>query len=218
MKFMSAITIKTLKEFFEALPSIQTNLKAYNEWKAIWETILKNHDTEYTIMSPDESPIVQVFPLIVKDFFGYDIEIHFLIDRVIYGVKTNQFNTSTFPLSKMENHIWYTHLNSKRLSDNFNKTPIIGVYCPTYENNSIKEYSIIDGNHRVSAAFYLSKEVEITTIIDPFIPTFYYANLSSCYAFHIIQGYVELQSRNNDNKFWEVYLQNLSTFPFKYCR
>jgi len=183
--YMSCIDTKTLKELFKNMPEIKANInyKIFNIWKEIWENKLTNLYDDSVVISPNYL-IEHIFPLKYDNFFNI------------------------LPI------LWYTKYDSLIYEENHSSSPIIAVFFPAQVGSSpsLQYYSILDGNHRVSAAVNSHKELPIYCISDPFLKSKYFINLVSCYAFHLIQSYLYLQL--NDDKVCIQYLKELNSFNF----
>ena len=213
--YMSCIDTKTLKELFKNMPEIKANInyKIFNIWKEIWENKLTNLYDDSVVISPNYL-IEHIFPLKYDNFFNYNIEIDIYVDELLRGINRKHINFQQINLSKILPILWYTKYDSLMYEENHSSSPIIAVFFPAQVGSSpsLQYYSILDGNHRVSAAVNSHKDLPIYCILDPFLKSKYFINLVSCYAFHLIQSYLYLQL--NDDKVCIQYLKELNSFNF----
>lgn len=210
---MSCIEINTLKNLLNTIPEIKANPKVFNAWKEFWNNKLSNLNDDSIIINPNYLT-EQIFPFKYNDFLNYNIEIDLYVDEILRDINKEKINVTQTNLFNILPILWYTKHNISNFIERHNSPPIIAVFFPAHidDDHSLRYYSIIDGNHRVSAAVNSHRDIPICCISDPFLKSKYFINLVSCYAFHLIQGYLYLQL--NDDKVCIQYLKELNSFNF----
>lgn len=132
------------------------------------------------------------FPL-EHTVYGNKVSMFFDVDVVLHKYQNNKLHYKKVMLSDIHHAIYYTEMGSEKLDTNYSDTPIFAVQMPVNDDGIIKQFAIIDGNHRVSAAFRSKFDIEIVIIMDNFLPPDIFMNNTSWVLFNLLLGYYSLQ-------------------------
>jgi hypothetical protein len=95
--------------------------------------------------------------------------------------------------SDIKELVYYTEMGSDHLDEHYMDTPILAVQMPVMDDAMIRQFAVVDGNHRMSAAKRLGLNIEITVIADNFLPPDVFMNNTSWILYNFLIGLYSLQ-------------------------
>lgn len=193
---------------FSNIPDVREHMKSY---VSVFVDLWTRHLISGHVRNP--FPLVntmndETFPLehILGNYFTIS---NFSINSIRILLECNILHAVQLQLSEIQDSIHHTDMGSQHLDDDFLKTPVIVVLMPSGDNGKISMYEVIDGNHRVSSALYLKRDIPVLYIQDFALPPFAFLSDDDWKIFHIVQGFTLLAGGMLDANFYITGLRNL---------
>ncbi len=125
--------------------------------------------------------------------FGKKVTMFFNINAVFNKYLNNKLHYQKMMLSEIQHNVYYTEMGSNKLDKHYGDTPIFAVHMPVNDDDVIKHFAIIDGNHRVSAAFHSHTDIEVTIIAENCLPPEIFMNNTNWVIFNVMFVFYLLQ-------------------------
>ncbi len=204
-------TLISFVDYLSNTPGIRNYMVPYvKEFREIWNSHLRSG--KLCVFSiPYNNCDNELFPLehTMGEYFTVST---FSIDSINMLIKTNQIHIDFLPLSFIVSSLHFTFMNERSSCFNRPDKPVIAVLMPSKAEQTTF-YSIIDGNHRVSAAIKQRENIPIACIKDLFLPPVSFATGDDWIVFHIIQGFSLLAGEIIEPKTYIITLKDhLNTF------
>lgn len=132
------------------------------------------------------------FPL-EHNILNKKISMYFCIGSLIHKYESGKIHYQKMMFSDIKELVYYTEMGSDHLDEHYMDTPILAVQMPVMDDTMIRQFAVVDGNHRMSAAKRLGLNIEITVIADNFLPPDVFMNNTSWILYNFLIGLYSLQ-------------------------
>ncbi len=178
-------TIIKIIEQMRSLPYDKKKESQVNLLLDFWSNYINNNPRISSFINVKNQ---EIYPLDIY-IQNYKITIEFYIKHVRELIKHGQLSTSQRLLGELLYDLSYNNTNSKRLFKNALDNPLIAVLFPLNVNNTRKNYTLIDGNHRVSAAIYSNVNIPVICINNVILDLYAFVSNSDWLFYNLVLGF-----------------------------
>ena len=191
-----------------------------SEFDSLWRSILSQErlpkqTVELSLWGESE---VRYYKL-THHLTDIDIAMYFNIDEVHRLIQKHRIPFNVMRLSDCLHLIHYTETGSMEITaDAFNEPVIVAYMLAVNELGQITTGEVIDGNHRVSAAMFLKRNIDVAVLNTSLLPPSAFKNMTSCVLYGMLSGIKIIVGGAYPDEHIRTYLMQLKRYASLFLR